>query len=343
MNNPLENVVHSILLYNTIHTPPYCMLRIELFMKDRAMNVKKRILTITAVLFLIILVAILGAGYYFSGLVVKPGVWEYDKTFESELEYGRFTREYYDSLPGEDLYIDSPNGYRLHAVYVPRGSNKTVIFVHGHTYTLLGDYKYLEIFRSRGYNALMFDSRYHGKSGGDNVTFGRYEKHDLEACVDWVKKKQGEDGIIGVHGESMGSAICLLHAAEFDSTDFYIVDGPMADLGQLLAYRMKKDFGLPGFPLLQAASLASRVRGAMWFGDISPIEHINQADAPIFFIHGGEDSEIPVEHSKRLYSRYNGKKKIWICPGAGHSKSIIVNRKEYEKQVHAFLKDIGAL
>ena len=298
---------------------------------------------ITVAIILVLLLVILGAGYYFSGLVVEPKVWIYDETYTTELKFKRFTEDYYRSVPKEDFYIDSPNGYKLHAVYVPRGTDKTVIFVHGHTYTLLGDYKYLEIFRSRGYNALMFDSRFHGKSGGDNVTFGKYEKYDLESCVKWVQQKQGKDGVIGVHGESMGSAICLMHAAEFNSCDFYIVDGPMADLGDLLAYRMKKDFGLPGFPLLQAASLMSKLRGAMWFGEIAPIEKINQASAPIFFIHGGEDTDIPVTHSKRLYEQYNGKKKIWICPGAQHSKSIIVNRKEYDRQVGAFLRDIGAI
>ncbi|MCX8123451.1 MAG: alpha/beta fold hydrolase [Spirochaetes bacterium] len=276
-------------------------------------------------------------------MVITPKVWNYDETYKNELKCNRFTEQYYKSLPKEEFFIESPNGYRLHAMYIPKGSNKTVIFVHGHTYTLMGDIKYLEIFRSLGFNALLFDSRFHGKSGGGNTTFGKFEKYDVKACVDWVSKKHGSNSIIGLHGESMGSAICLLYAATDTRCSFYIVDGAMADLPELLSYRLRKDFGMPAFPLLHAASIVSRLRGAMLFSEISPISVVNNITAPVFFIHGGDDTDIPVEHAKRLYNTYTGTKKIWICPGATHSKSIVVNREEYERQVKDFLKMIKVI
>lgn len=53
--------------------------------------------------------------------------------------------------------------------------------------------------------------------------------------------------------------------------------------------------------------------------------------------------QIPVEHAQRLYNTYTGIKRIWICPGATHSKSIVVNRKEYEKHVKEFLQAIEVI
>lgn len=303
---------------------------------------KRLIIAIITITFSIITLLSI-AGYYFSSMVITPKVWNYDETYRNELKFKRFTEQYYTSLPKEEFFIASPNGYSLHAMYIPKGSNKTIIFIHGHTYTLMGEIKYLEIFRSLGFNALLFDSRFHGKSGGSNTTFGKYEKYDVKACVDWLNQKHGAKSIIGLHGESMGSAICLLYAALDTRCSFYIVDGAMADLQELLSYRLKKDFGLPAFPLLHAASVMSRLRGAMLFSEISPISVVNNIKAPVFFIHGGDDTDIPVEHAKRLYDTYTGTKKIWICPGATHSKSIVVNREEYERQVKEFLKTIKVI
>ncbi len=146
------------------------------------------------------------SGYYFSGMVITPKVWNYEKTYRNELKFKRFTEHYYTSLTKEGCFIDLPYGYKLHAIYIPKGSNKTIIFIHGHTYTLMGDIKYLEIFRSLGFNALLIDSRFHGKSGGFNTTFGKYEKYDVKACVDWVSRTTGNNSIIGIHGESMEMA-----------------------------------------------------------------------------------------------------------------------------------------
>jgi len=271
---------------------------------------KKRLIVSIIIIGFLIISVLCAAGYYFSSMVITPKVWDYDETYVNELKFNRFTEQYYNSLPKEEVYIQSPNGYKLHAMYIPKGTNKTIIFIHGHTYTLMGDIKYLEMFRSLGFNALLFDSRYHGKSGGANTTFGKYEKYDVKACVDWVSQKNGKNSIIGLHGESMGSAICLLYAAIDDRCCFYIVDGAMADLQELLAYRLKKDFGLPAFPLLHSASLMSRLRGAMLFSEISPIAVVNNIKAPIFFIHGGDDTDIPVEHAQRLYNTYTGTKRI---------------------------------
>ncbi len=304
---------------------------------------KKRLIFAIVIVICSIVALFSIAGYYFSSMVITPKVWDYNETYRNEIKFNRFTEQYYTSLPKEEFFIDSPNGYTLHAMYIPKGSNKTVIFVHGHTYTLMGDIKYLEIFRSLGFNALLFDSRFHGKSGGSNTTFGKYEKYDVKACVDWVNKKHGTKSIIGLHGESMGSAICLLYAAIDNRCSFYIVDGAMADLQELLSYRLKKDFGLPAFPLLHAASVMSGLRGAMFFSEISPISVVNDITAPVLFIHGGDDTDIPVEHARRLYNMYSGTKQIWICPGATHSKSIVVNREEYERQVKDFLKMIRVI
>ncbi len=303
---------------------------------------KRRLITAALVLVSFVVLASAGAGYYFSSLVITPKVKDYDKTLEMELGYGRFTRAFYDSLPKEEVYIDSPHGYTIHGVYIPVGnSRKTAVFIHGHTYTLMGSYKYVSMFRDRGFNCLLVDNRYHGKTGGKNSTFGYYERHDMKACTDWALSRTGEGGIVGYHGESLGSGIGLMYAAMDQRPAFFILDGPIADLEELLSYRLKKDFGLPSFPLINLASLASRLRGGMFVSDVSPIKEIFRVASPVFYIHGEADAYIPPDHSRRLYEKTLSKKRLWLCPGAEHSKSVIVNRKEYDRQIGLFLSDIG--
>ncbi len=296
-------------------------------------------LLITTAFLLAIFLLILS--YYISGKILHPEVKDYDQTLRIELENKRFTKDYYDSLSREELYIQSPSGYTLHGIYIPgNDSNKTIIFVHGRTYSLMGSYKYVELFRKRGFNVLLVDARYHGKSGGENSTFGYFERYDINAWVDWVSERTGTDTLIGFHGESLGSVIGLMHMPIDNRMAFYILDSPMADLSTTLAHSLKTDFGLPAFPLIPLTSLMSKIRAGMFFEDVSPIQFIGDVKTPVFFIHGANDSYSPVENSHHLFSAHPGPKKLWVCPNAGHTQCVIANRPAYDQQLGEFLESI---
>ncbi len=301
----------------------------------------KKLLTIIGGIVITGIIIFAAAGWYFSGLVVNPRIKTYDETYQIEISKGRINKTQFESLPFEDVYIDSPHGYRLHALYLAAAnSRKTIIFAHGFSFSLLGSVKYMDIFRRLGFNVLMYDHRHHGKSGGDNVTFGYREADDLKAVVSFALAKLGGQGIIGIHGESIGAAVALQHAAIDSRAAFYISDGSFTTLPELLKFRLKADFGLPAFPLYHIASLFARLRAGFFFEDIAPIEAIEHAQAPILFIHGGADTYIPTEMGKRFFDAYRGKKALYICPGAKHSESFWTDKKEYEKRVKEFVTSL---
>ncbi|UII56609.1 alpha/beta hydrolase [Cytobacillus spongiae] len=60
---------------------------------------------------------------------------------------------------------------------------------------------------------------------------------------------------------------------------------------------------------------------------------------PIFFIHGDQDELVPTEMVHRLYEAAGGQKEIWIVKGAGHTEGYTVAEEEYQKRLHAFLKE----
>jgi hypothetical protein len=290
----------------------------------------------------LLLTVLLAISYYISGKVLNPDAKDYDKTFRMELENKHFTKDYYDSLPKEELYLQSPYGYKMHAIYIPNSSSKkTVILVHGRTHSLMGSYKYVDIFRKRGFNALLVDNRNHGKSGGENSTFGYFERYDIKAWVDWVFEKTGQNSLVGFHGESLGAVISLMHMTVDKRPDFYVIDSPMANLSSTLGHSLKEDYGLPAFPLIPLTSLMSKMRGAMFFDDISPIQFIGDVKVPVFFIHGENDNYSLSENSKQLFESHPGHKKLWICPDAGHTQCVIINGKAYDRKIGEFLESIG--
>ncbi|MHB1394750.1 MAG: alpha/beta hydrolase [Clostridia bacterium] len=292
---------------------------------------------------LILLILFVASGFYLSEIVIFPRIKTRVDTLQTECEKGNMHEEDFSRLPKEEVRIRSQYGYELHGFYFPNGnSKKTVIICHGITYTIYGSVKYMEIFMRRGFNVLIYDHRNHGESGGKNTTFGYYEKYDLKSCTDWVFEKCGDDCTVGVHGESMGAAIALQNIAIDPRVSFCVADCPFSDLTKLFKYRFRLEYKLPSFPAFQITCLFARLRTGMRLKDISPIRDIANVETPIFFIHGKEDLYIPTQMSIDMYNSKNkGIQKLYLAPNARHAESVVKNRREYDRLVGEFLKQIN--
>ena len=291
------------------------------------------------IIFLFIFIISILVGYVFAAKVIYPKRFGFEETYEIEKENGKIIEEEFQSWIKEEIILHSPFGYNLNGLFFPIiSSKKVIIFSHGITYTLYGSVKYMKIFRDFGFNIFIYDNRYHGKSGGKNSTFGYYEKYDLKKIVDWVEQKIGSDAIIGTHGESMGAAISIQHAAIDPRIKFLIEDCSFSDLYDLLKFRIKMDFHLPGFPFLPLANIMSKILTGMDFHKISPRLDISKISAPMLIIHGEKDDYIPVSMAHELYkNKISGAKKLYIPKNAEHATSFWNNQEEYSSVIHEFL------
>lgn len=199
----------------------------------------------------------------------------------------------------------------------------------------------MDMFYKKGFNVFVYDHRFHGKSGGENCTMGYYEKYDLKSCVDWVLNKIGQDSIIGTHGESMGAAIVLLHAAIDNRINFVIADCPYESVKEQFKHRLKIEYKLPSFPIINLASLVTKIKTKAFYGNISPIKIIGSIKTPILFIHGDSDTYIPYSHTVHLFNSKKGIKKLYLAKDANHAGSFLVDKIQYEKVVNEFLSEIG--
>jgi pimeloyl-ACP methyl ester carboxylesterase len=106
----------------------------------------------------------------------------------------------------------------LSAVFASPGrpaERPTILFLHGKG----GNAAEWEPAAARaldaGYNVLLPDLRGHGQSGGEFVTYGLLERHDLALALEAARERFGIDPArIGIHSCSAGSAVALAFAAE---------------------------------------------------------------------------------------------------------------------------------
>lgn len=289
-----------------------------------------------------IITVIIYIGYYLSKLVIKPKIRDYKYTYRLIIANKLIDSNIFIKSNKKEVWIKSPYNYMLHGIFIPNNkSNKTIVLCHGIKCSLFTSIKYLKLFYKLGFNVLLIDHRFHGKSGGKNTTLGFYEKYDLDEWIKWIRNNVDKNMIIGLHGESMGAAIALQYLSINKYVKFIISDCAFSDLYQLLKYRYKSDYKLFNFPIINIAKFFIEKRTGISIKGISPIKSINKSKTPILFIHGLEDSYIPSDMSIEMFNFYSGVKDILLIENAKHAKSILINPLKYEKSVTNFLNKIG--
>lgn len=261
--------------------------------------------------------------------------------FNREKEAGRINPTELKNLPKREILIPSAFGYNLKTIVIePHVTNKYMIFCHGVTENKTNSVKYMNLFLKKGFNAVIYDHRRHGESGGKTTSYGHYEKFDLKTIVDWLKVDKGPNLVLGIHGESMGAATMLLYAGMLeDGAHFYIADCPFSDFKEQLAYRLKTEMRLPPKLLLPVADLFIKMRQKYSLRDVSPIAFIENIKHPILFIHSKKDDYILPYMTENLYEQKKGPKKLFMAEKGVHAQSFNENKEDYEKVVDEFLQD----
>jgi fermentation-respiration switch protein FrsA (DUF1100 family) len=250
-------------------------------------------------------------------------------------------------LAYEDVCFTSRDGVPLRGWFIPgKNARGTVILCHGHAGSMDPDVIYVPWFHEAGFNVLMFDFRAHGRSGGERVSFGVFERQDLLGAVDYLGKR----GITetGVLGFSMGGAVGIATAAQSESIRAVASDGGFARLESAVVGWALKRTNLPQRLALALARLVILVAG--WrlgarLSEADPIRWIGQiAPRPVLLVHGDRDVYVSVEDVEALYAASGEPRELWRVPEAGHRKIHEVRPAEYrERIVRFFERHLGYL
>lgn len=213
-----------------------------------------------------------------------------------------------------------------------------VVLLHGIKDSRAGSARFVPLFQ--GYSILAPDSRAHGASGGEFVTYGLLEKYDVVAWAHWMRN-QGCRKIYGL-GESLGASILIQAAAVEPVFAAIAAESPYADLQETAEYRLRLPLGRFGFAAAPFAKLAvgSGMLYARWFDgldfrEVAPLESIAQTSTPILLIHGLDDSRTPSSQSQKLAAA-NARNSLWLVPNAGHVSAYTAEPEEFRGRVLAW-------
>lgn len=253
--------------------------------------------------------------------------------------------EILDKYKHEKLFIKSPkNGYDIEVMNIK--SNKetkdVMVIVHGiesNYYEVLNSaFNYLE----RGYNVVVYNQRHTGYTGGDNYTFGLYERFDLDEVVNYAATAY-PNGILGVHGFSMGAATSTMHTElneEKKNVDFYILDAPYNTMESAISLGII-DKNVPLIPVKfaeWAGNLYIKTKAGFSYDDIEPYKAVQNITVPVMLIHGAEDVTTSPQGSKMIYDNIpHDKKELWIIPGLKHCKADDLIPDEYFNRINEFI------
>jgi pimeloyl-ACP methyl ester carboxylesterase len=242
-------------------------------------------------------------------------------------------------LTYEPVAFSAADGMPLRGWFLPAHgpARGALIFLHGQAGSMDGDIRYAPACVARGYHVLMFDFRAHGRSGGDWVSFGYYERLDVLAAIAFLRTRGIEQ--VGLWGFSMGGAVALVSAPLTPAVRAIVSDGGFARLETTVAGWL----GEKGAPrpvrltLARAIILAAGLRLGCWLPAADPIRWVSRvAPAGIFFMQGGSDPYVPLTDARRLFALAGEPKQIWVEPAAGHREIELHAPADYVPQALDF-------
>lgn len=162
---------------------------------------------------------------------------------------------------------------------------------------------------------LSFDFSGSGKSEGDYVSLGFYEKFDLQAIVQYLRTHfKDKISRIGLWGRSMGAATSIMYSKMDPSISAIVVDSPFTSLEDIMtelvlshqSWVPKRVIKL-GINMLRSSI---QTRAGFDIRENCPIEYAKKSYVPVLFAHAEGDDFIRVHHSEKLFEVYAGDKNI---------------------------------
>lgn len=308
---------------------------------------KKFWITLTSIIGAIVIIFV-GAGMYFYHVALVPGHKNFinnsTKVAKSDPLYQE-TKWYQDAKKQKWYMKSADDNLKLDANYIPKkGSNKTVIILHGYMNNKNTMGPYAALFHKLGYNTLLPDARGHGQSQGNYVGYGWREKADVAKWVKKVVAYNGKNSKIVIFGVSMGGATTMMTSGEKlpKQVKAFVEDCGYTNAKTEIEHEAQSLYHMtafPRFPLVEVLSGITRIRAGYFLNDASSVNQLAKNKRPMMFIHGAKDTFVPTEMLYENYQATKGPKKLWVVPGAIHAKSFRTHPKLYEKKVNEFLKE----
>ena len=220
----------------------------------------------------------------------------------------------------DDLYFKSTDNVTLHGWFIDKGSEHTIVWVHGNGGNISHRIPGLKnLYDNTKYNIFIFDYRGYGKSDGSVSESGSYQ--DSFSATEFLNKTYSiEPNQLILFGKSLGCAIACEIAAKINPLAL-LLESPFTSARNMAKFRFPF---MPGIEYLISDKFNTCAK-------------INQLNCPIMFIHGDSDRTIPIKMAITLYKSYQYSKFFLEANGAGHNNIEQVLGISYFEQIESFI------
>jgi len=233
----------------------------------------------------------------------------------------------------KETFLSTSDHITITAWYLKEeNSSKSVILLNGIYGNRIGLVERAKLYRTQGYSVLMPDLRGTGESTGNMVTFGWFERLDLQACYDFLKENGHQQ--IAVHGLSLGAATIVYSLPNENDYEFIILESCYDNVTQALHNRIEKYY-IPPF-LCSAMTKFTERRLGVESERLSPQSYIKFAQAPTLIIAGDSEQKVKMSETENIFDRCGAEEKeLHFIKGAIHENFL--NR--FEDQYLIIWKD----
>jgi len=226
-------------------------------------------------------------------------------------------------IEAEDVRLESEDGVRLHAWFLPapRGATRAILFLHGNAGNASHRLPNAAMLGQLDAHVLLLDYRGYGLSEGSPSESGVYA--DARAGLAHLTDARGiPEKRIVLFGRSLGGAVAVDLAQ----------DRPLA--GVILEST---------FPSLaeMARRLAGRLGNFLVRGGFDSSDKIGRVRAPLLFFHGDRDTVVPYDLGENLYRAAPEPKTFETIEGADHNDTVEVGGRRYLARIGRFLDEVA--
>ncbi len=184
-----------------------------------------------------------------------------------------------------------------------------VIYLHGNSSSRCEAYAEVKHLLPKNICLFSFDFCGCGKSEGEYISLGHYEKDDVHSVVEYLKKSK-KVSKIGLWGRSMGAVTAIMYASEHPKNiSALILDSGFYSLNLLIRELVDSKVNLPNFifeKILKMVKETVKEKAGFDLDEIEPFIYAKNCCVPAFFCHGEEDNFVLPHHCKDLYNDYKG-------------------------------------
>lgn len=245
-------------------------------------------------------------------------------------------------LEHSSLAVETTDGLRLAAWYVPSTNRAAVVLLHGAGSTRSNVLRHAAVLADHGYGVLLLDARGHGESEGRAMDFGWYGDADVTAAVEALAAQTDVDRErIGVVGLSMGGEEAIGASAADTRIRAVVAEGATARSAGDEAW-LSEVYGLRGSVQEGVEVLQDWVVGLLTDAPrpISNREAVDRSGSTRYLLVAAGEVPNEVHTAEDLEARAPDRVRTWVVEGAGHTEGLEVAPDEWERRVVGFLDDV---